>query len=319
MRSPILFLVFNRPETTRRVFDAIRAARPPKLYVAADGPRANAAQEAQRCEEVRRIATAVDWPCEVHTLFRDRNLGCKIGVSSAVSWFFEHEFEGIILEDDVLPTPTFFQYCDELLEKYREDERVGMITGCNLISHYFKAAESYFFSRYNHIWGWASWRRAWQHYDVAMADWPVWRDGRGLEQMSAGNPLFAAYWRPIFNAVHEGKVDTWDYQWTFACWRHGSLAAMPAFNQTRNLGFGADATHTTKAEPAYVVSSRVHPLAFPLLHPDPVARDLRADALIDSKVFGINILNVLVRRLLKSPMLRSVASSLRQQMKNAIG
>src|ERR1700690_1974577 len=156
MQSPVLFLVFNRPDTTRRVFEAIRSAQPPRLYVAADGPRGARAGEAERCAEVRRIATAVNWPCEVKTLFRDCNLGCKMGVSSGITWFFEHEPEGIILEDDVLPVPTFFDFCDELLARFRNDDRVAMISGSNLIAGHFDPAESYFFSRCAQIWGWAS-------------------------------------------------------------------------------------------------------------------------------------------------------------------
>ena len=208
MKSPLLFLVFNRPKTTRQVFEAIRAERPTKLYVAADGPRQNRQDEPERCEEVRRVATNVDWPCEVKTRFSDHNFGCKAGVSNGINWFFENEEEGVILEDDILPLPSFFAYCDELLERYRHDDRVAMISGCNLISSYYKPNESYFFSRIPHIWGWASWRRAWQHFDISMNTWPVWRDQGGLEYFSAGNKLVNSYWRHKFNEVYNGKIDT---------------------------------------------------------------------------------------------------------------
>jgi hypothetical protein len=306
MRSPVLFLVFNRPDSTRQVFDAIRSARPPKLYIAADGPRADRPDEVKLCREVRAIASAVDWPCEVKTLFREANLGCKAGVSGGISWFFNHEDEGIILEDDVLPVPTFFSFCDEMLERYRNDARVSMISGCNLISNYFTPKQSYFFSRYNHIWGWATWRRAWRHYDVAMAQWPVWRDERGLERLSGGRRLFTWYWRNIFDAVYNCRIDTWDYQWTFAIWRIGGLAVLPAVNQTHNLGFGADATHTTGATPGYVVASRPEPLKWPLVDPGLVERDARADRLIDSKIFGITLRNLIKRYLRR---LRSIGSA----------
>ena len=297
MRSAVLFLVFNRPNTTRRVFEAIRAAHPPRLYVAADGPRANRPGEAARCDEVRRIATAVDWPCEVRTLFRDENLGCKMGVSSAVSWFFENEDEGIILEDDVLPLPSFFDYCDELLERYRYDERVAMISGCNLISHRIATRESYFFSRNNHIWGWASWRRAWRHYDVAMKVWPAWRDQGGLANLPGSNRLFEAHWRSIFDATYGGKVDTWDYQWLFTCWSVGALSIFPAKNQISNLGFGPDATHTIISTPDYVVESIPRPLDFPLMHPAHVERYEAVDTIYDRIVFDITLLNAVRRRL----------------------
>jgi hypothetical protein len=319
MRSPVLFLVFNRPDTTRQVFEAIRMARPPKLYVAADGPRVNRTGEAQACIEVRNISSAVDWPCEVRTLYREHNLGCKNGVSSAISWFFSHEPEGIILEDDVLPISTFFAFCDELLERYRNDDRVSMITGCNLIDKDFHANDSYFLSYYCNIWGWASWRRVWRHYDVVMTKWPVWRDGGGLAKISSRRFLFEPYWRSVFNKAYEGKIDTWDYQWTFTCWQLGGLTILPAVNQIRNIGFGANATHTTTSAPKFVHELRTQPLKFPLRHPAIVKRYLRADALIGSKIFGINAIGALVRSLWKIPMFRTAISSVKILVRNAAG
>lgn len=168
LSTPVLFVVFNRPETTSRVFNSIRNARPARLYVAADGPRAMREGEAQRCVEVRRIASAVDWPCEVRTLFRDENIGCRRSVSGAISWFFEHEPEGIILEDDCLPDASFFSYCATLLERYRIEPRVMAITGNNFQPSMEGYSASYYYSIYNHVWGWASWRRAWALYDADM-------------------------------------------------------------------------------------------------------------------------------------------------------
>jgi hypothetical protein len=323
MRNAVLFLVFNRPETTLQVFDAIRAARPPRLYVAADGPRANRAGEAERCAEARRIATSVDWPCEVHTLFRERNLGCKIGVSSGISWFFDKEEQGIILEDDVLPVPTFFGYCDELLERYRHDERVAMISGCNLIAGRFIPDESYFFSHYNHIWGWAGWRRAWRHYDVQMKGWSAWLKEGGLRRLSNGSRLFEAYWRLVMANAISGNTDTWDYQWTFACWRSGGLSVLPGRNQTRNLGFGSDATNTAEAPPSYIAESPPLPLHFPLIHPRQVVRLAKGDALIDEHVFKISrlkiaqlyrarCLKIVERRLLAHPIANALLKPLRK-------
>ena len=306
MRSPILFLVFNRADTTRQVFEAIRAAKPPKLYVAADGARLNREGEQERCEEVRRIATAVDWPCELKTLFHDENLGCNLGPFGGISWFFENEEEGIILEDDVLPIPSFFPYCDQLLECYRHNEKVGVISGCNLISKRFSPTESYFFSRYNHVWGWASWRRAWQHYDNSMQSWPQWRDNGGLKTISDGNKLFESYWHNIFNMSLLGPVDYWDYQWTFTCWRYGMITALPSHNQTQNIGCGVDATHTTGDTPDYIKKSIPEILKFPLRHPQTIERSVEADALIDRFVYKITHLVRIKDIILQNQMLKDI-------------
>lgn len=303
LRTAVLFLVFNRPDTTAQVFAAIRQARPPRLYVNADGPRESRAGEEERCAEVRRIATAVDWPCQVKTLFREKNLGCKLGVSAGIDWFFENEEEGIILEDDVLPQPSFFPYCEELLDRYRSDKRIGLISGCNLISNRFSTPDSYFFSRYSHIWGWASWRRAWRHYDVSMLGWPTWRDSDGLRDISDGSKLFRSYWRAIFQNAYAGRVDTWDYPWTFACWRKGMVTVLPAVNQTYNLGFGPDATHTTAGIPGCVRESQPQPLALPLKHPEKVNRNAVADRLIDRYFFGITLMNVVKQHVASIPVL----------------
>lgn len=285
MKHAVLLLVFNRPETTGRVFEAIRAARPLRLYIAADGPRPGRPGEAERCAETRRIVSLVDWPCEVRTLFRDANLGCKRAVASAIDWFFGLEESGIILEDDVWPLPSFFEYCDQMLDHYRDDPRVAAISGCNLVANRFSADASYFFSRYCHVWGWATWRRAWARYDRDMARWPEWDRAGGLDALF-DDPDTARFWRSNFNRVHAGKLDTWDFQWLFACWASGALCAIPAFNQTLNLGFDADATHTRQELPEYVRDSTPSPLSFPLRHVERVERCVRADAIIDRVLFG---------------------------------
>ncbi len=261
------------------------------------------------------MSSAVDWPCEVKTLFREKNLGCKNGVSRGIGWFFDHEHEGIILEDDVLPVSTFFEFCDEMLDRYRNEDRVSMVSGCNLVSKNFHGKESYCFSHYCNIWGWASWRRVWQHYDVAMSKWPAWRDGAGLAEISGGKFLFESYWRRILDDVYDGKIDTWDYQWLFTCWRTGGLTILPSVNQIRNIGFGADATHTTGDAPRFVVEAQ--PLKFPLIHPEVVECDWKVDASIGSTVFGINVLTALIQRLLKIHIFRSAIHSVKLLVKSA--
>jgi hypothetical protein len=319
MKSAVLFLVFNRPDTTKKVFEAIRKAQPPRLYVAADGPRTDKVGEHEKCEEVRQIATAVDWDCKLKTLFRENNLGCKVGESSGIDWFFEQEEEGIVLEDDVLPIRSFFPYCDELLERYRHDARVGVISGCNLVSKRFTPKESYFFSRHNHVWGWASWRRAWQYYDVTMKAWSEWRDKGGLHSISDGNKLFESYWTDILDKTFYGGINTWDYQWCFTCWYHGMVTVLPAQNQTYNIGFARpDAVHTTGNVPDYIKKSKPELLVFPLSHPVDVDRSVDADALIDHYVFKVNKKVFIQRKIRQMPFLGDLLSKIKQSILKVI-
>ena len=302
LNTAVLFLIFNRLDTTERVFEAIREAKPPRLYISADGARLHKDGEKEKVGAVRDfVLSNIDWECEVSTLFRDNNLGCKMGVSGGISWFFEHEEEGIILEDDVLPLPSFFYYCEELLNKYRDNKTIAMVSGCNLISNRFTADSSYFFSKYSHIWGWATWRRSWNTYDVSISEWPTWKEKEGLAQLSDGSVGFVSYWRDIFDKVYKGGIDTWDYQWMFSCWKKKSLTILPKNNLVYNLGFdSSDATHTTGGEPGYVTDSSPKDLDFPLMHPICVERSCVADVLIDSSVFSITWLGLIKRKLLNT-------------------
>ena len=283
---PVLFIVFNRPELTQRVFACIRESRPAKLFVAADGPRPYRPSEEQLCAEARKVVAQVDWSCEVLSLFRDENLGCRRAVSTAIDWFFTHVPEGIILEDDCLPHPLFFRFCEELLEKYRDDERVMQIGGCNFQDGIKRGDGSYYFSIYNHIWGWASWRRAWKHYDRDMSLWPVLRGTDWLLNIGSGSKAFQQYWTTIFDTVHSGKIDTWDYQWTFSCWALSGLTILPARNLVTNVGFGEGATHTKDNGGAHA-NLPLEALEFPLSHPSSMVRNFAADKLSDRHVFGI--------------------------------
>jgi hypothetical protein len=285
LRSPLLFLVFNRPDTTARVFERIRRARPPRLYVASDGPRDTREGESERVSRVRAIATAVDWPCEVKTLFHEHNLGCRTAVSGGIDWFFANEEEGIILEDDVVPDESFFRFCDELLERYRSVDTVMMISANHLHGAAYRPDSSYFFSRYMHVWGWASWRRAWSHYDVTMARWPAEKAAGFLRCTFLGDERLAAFWEANFDATHSGRIDTWDFQWVFATMLREGLAAAPAGNLARNIGFSAEATHTGDPT-AFGADLPLEPLEFPLRHPREVSRDLAADAWEENHLFA---------------------------------
>jgi hypothetical protein len=274
LNTPVAFLVFNRPDTTVRVFEAIRQARPSKLLVVADGPRADKAGEVERCAVVRRIIDGVDWPCEVLKNYSDTNLGCKNRVSSGLDWVFETVEEAIILEDDCLPHPTFFRFCEELLERYRDDERVAMISGDNFQFGKRRTEFSYYFSIYPHIWGWASWRRVWRNYDVCISKWPAIRDGDWLFDQS-GDRRMARYWANIFQRTYTGEIDTWDYQLVFTVWINHGINILPNVNLVSNIGFGVTATRTRGN--TMLNGLEVYPMEFPLRHPPHMIPDRRTD------------------------------------------
>ena len=248
LRTPVLFIVFNRPDPTNRVFEAIRKAKPARLYVAADGPRQDRMDDIERVAKVRKIATAVDWPCEVKTLFREKNLGCKLGCSTAISWLFEHEEQGIILEDDCLPHHDFFYFCETLLNYYRNDSRILTICGTNIQTNYKRGSESYYFSKYIFVWGWASWRRAWKYYDGKISFWPQWKDSEDWNEKFT-DTVEKKYWKKVFDTVYSNPPDTWDYPFIASAWRKGGLSVVSSVNLISNIGFGEDATRTT--DPSY--------------------------------------------------------------------
>lgn len=236
-RSPVLLIIFNRPDTTQKVFEAIRNSKPHKLYVASDGPRPNVQDDFEKIEQARKIATQVDWDCELHTKFENNNLGCGPGPASAMSWIFKHEDRAIILEDDCVPAQSFFPYCDELLEKYKDDERVWTISGNN----YYEEIElpySYIFSNYGHSQGWATWRRCWQHFDIEM---------NHLEEFlylgGFNNVYFSKKEADYFNKIYFGHLNNdnhishaWDTQFNFIIKSNGTLSIVPTRNLVKNIG-----------------------------------------------------------------------------------
>jgi hypothetical protein len=245
-RTPVLLLVFNRPATTRAVFESIRSMRPVELYVAADGPRPGVEGEAEKCRATRRIATAIDWDCRAHSLFREENTGIGRGVASAITWFFDQVEEGIIIEDDCLPGASFYRFCEELLAYHRNQPRVMHISGNNFQYGRRRGDASYYYSQYTHCWGWASWRRAWDCFDRSL-----------LEPDS----------RPY----------VWDGEWLLAVRQRGGVAVLPNVNLVQNIGFGADATHTKTLE--RYAGLPAEEISFPLRHPSKIAVDRRADTL----------------------------------------
>ncbi len=280
-RTPVVLVVFRRPDVTRRVFEEIRRARPPALLVVADGPRNESERAA--CETTRAVTEAVDWPCEVARDYAAANLGCRARVSSGIAWALGRVEEAIVLEDDCLPHPSFFRFCDAMLDRYRSDDRVSMVGGANFQRGNVRGDGSYYFSRYSHVWGWATWRRAWRRYDGALDSWPAFRDGGGLAR-SFEDPVEAAYWRTHLDRLRDtGKPDTWDYQWAFTNFRDGRLSIVPNVNLVSNIGFGADAAHTVADNP--FAELEVGDIG-EIRHPSRVERDAEADAFTFEHALG---------------------------------
>lgn len=279
--APILFLVFNRPDTTQEVFQAIRQARPKKLYVAADGPRSHRKTDAEKCQQVRAIFQDIDWDCDLHTLFREENLGCRRAVSSAIDWFFSQEEEGIILEDDCLPNQSFFGFCEALLEHYRTDSRVMHIGGSNFQSGIQRGNTSYYFSRLFHVWGWASWRRAWNLYDVDVKKFSEFKEEGQVAHIFFEEPIQQDVLNNVSRVYHGG--DTWDQQWWFTGLIHHGLSIIPNVNLVSNIGFREDATHTVshEANQADLATYEMEGLS----HPPFMIPHREADTYTTTKVF----------------------------------
>lgn len=275
LTTPVAFIVFNRPEQTRRVLTAIARARPKTLLIIADGPRGDRAGESERCAATRALFESIDWPCQVLRNFSDANLGCRRRVSTGISWVFDTVEEAIILEDDCLPDPTFFRFCTEILDRFRDDERVMHIGGTNFQDSAVNE-DSYYFSHHVHVWGWASWRRAWRHYDADLKEWQRLRlAGRWRDY--ASDEAQAKQLRRLADRVVAGTLDTWDVQWVLACRLQNGLSIIPESNLVANIGFGPNATHTS--DPGHPGAWRpTYPLSFPLRHPTITLPNGLADA-----------------------------------------
>lgn len=283
--TPVALILFNRPEETRRVFAEIARARPSRLFVIADGPRPDHPDDVERCQAARVVTEQVDWECEVYRNYAEVNLGCGLRPASGISWVFDEVEEAIILEDDCVPRPSFFRFCGELLERYRDDDRVMMIGG--RYDQYSKTEwarlfrYSYTFAHSHTNWGWATWRRAWRQFDIEMKQWPRMRESSWLVDMFEDRRVADA-WARIFDKFHAMGQEThaWDIQWTFCCFARRGLAILPRTHLVSNVGFGEDATHTRRQDTARERGALLpSDMAFPLVHPPAVARDVEFDRL----------------------------------------
>jgi hypothetical protein len=283
LKTPVALIIFKRPQETERVFAEIRKVKPQKLLVVADGPRADRPGEDQDCDQVRAIIDGVDWDCEVLKNYADINLGCRLRVSSGINWVFEMVEEAIILEDDCLPHPTFFRFAEELLDRYRDDGRIMSISGQNVQFGRQRTDYSYYFSRYTHSWGWATWRRAWQHFDFDMKLWPEIRDGNFLEDV-LGDSHAAKVWTNTFQLCYEKKLDAWDYQWTFASFIQNGMNIIANVNLVSNIGYGTRATNTNDVNSPYN-NIPVEAITFPMKHPPFAIRDTQADNFTEDTLY----------------------------------
>lgn len=297
LKKPVLFLIFNRPATTQRVFEAIRTAKPSQLFVAADGPRSDHATDTERCRDVRAIIEQVDWPCEVHKNYSAVNLGCKMRPKTGIDWVFSQVDSAIILEDDCLPNPDFFTFCEALLDKYSYDERISVITGDNFQDGRKWGDASYYFSKYNHVSGWATWRRSWMKNDSTIKFWPEFKGSPQWKSLLK-DTVERRYWENIFDRVYAGKFESaWDYPWTASVWYHGGLTATPNVNLVTHIGIGPDGTHTVSEE--YQDGLLSYPLG-PLTHPPDIEQNRKADRYVFDHLFG-GLQQRLHRRLLGLP------------------
>jgi len=294
---PISFHIFNRPDSTRKVFDAIRSARPEKLFVTADGPRADVASDTQNCAETRAILDSIDWDCDLVTRFSDENRGSFKSTSEGITSVFQKVDRAIILEDDCIPHPTFFRYCRELLDYYENDERVALIAGNNFLFGEHATPYSYHFSRYTHMWGWATWKRTWDKVDFEMQNWPAFRDTGGLD-IYFRRKHEILYWQGIMQGMYEGKTGLhWDYLLILSMFMNHSLAVKPEVNLINNSGFGEGSTHFRNKDLIHDVATKT--MEFPLSHPPDIYRHTAADDHVEARVFSRGLTYFLVNRLLR--------------------
>lgn len=274
--APVALIIFNRPETTAKVFEAIRQFRPSQLFVIADGPRPQVQGDAGRCAAARNIVEQVDWPCEVRRLYADTNLGCGQRPATGISWLFEQVDRAIILEDDCLPSTSFFRYCVELLDRYENDPRIMHISGNNRGHKASVPDNSYYFSRIAYCWGWATWQRAWRFYNYDLDGFNAEFNEYVLRRVMLDEKS-VKYWLRIFSEMkRKHHNDIWDFQWNYACWKNTGYSIVPNYNLVSNIGFGTNATHTTENHSmhARMKSSNI---SFPLRHPRLITTDDRAD------------------------------------------
>lgn len=303
---PVALFLFNRPKELKAVFDAIAKIKPSTLFIIADGPRAGNIDDPQLCAKARSIVEQVDWPCDVHRQYSETNQGCRSAIPNGLDWVFSHVEKCIILEDDCVPNESFFYYCEELLNLYCDNPSIMTIGGHRYDGPDEFSSESYFFSKYPSTWGWATWRRAWKHFDLELTQWPELKNTDWLSKI-LGNKNHELYWSRIFDQMIEG-MDAWDYALVFSSWIQKGISIRSKVNLIENIGFGPDATHTKDNH--HIISQRKHKnLPFPLLHPEIIQTKTEDD----DRIEWVSYSGTMDR------MLQSARQKIRERRKQRVG
>jgi hypothetical protein len=293
LKTPVILIIFNSPERTLKVFEKIREVRPVKLFVAADGPRPQRPEDKEKCDAAREIIQKIDWDCDLRTDFVDANIGCRRRTSSGISWAFSLVEQAIILDDDCVPDSSFFRFCEELLDQYKNDSRIMAISGNNFQLGKKRSEYSYYFSRFSHAWGWATWGRAWKYYDDKMSLWPYFRDNELLRDIFP-KKKDRRVWDNYFKYVYKDKVDSWAFRWLFSCWTQNGLTILPNVNLVTNIGFESDATHTRNKNDKRALIP-LESMSFPLRHPPFLIRDIEADEFTQKYAYTMSRLAMVKR------------------------
>jgi hypothetical protein len=309
----IVYIFFNRPDKVRRSFECIRAARPSRLFLVADGPRPDVPEDEVRCAAARELVR-VDWPCDVSVDYSETNLGCRRRVSSGISNAFNHVDRAIILEDDCIPVSSFFRFCEELLARYADDKRIMAVSGDNFQNGAVRGDATYYFSKYFHCWGWATWRRAWQYYDGTLDRWPAFRDA-GCLRAVCPDPAEMQFWTRTFNRCAAGEIDTWDAPYQLSSWMQNGLTILPNTNLVSNVGFGPEATHTVDRSPLDSIAA--HDIG-PIIHPEWVAPRYDADAFTAQAIYSVPISIDPLNELGVRPLGAAFIGALRRAMRRRI-
>jgi len=299
--TPILYLIFNRPDLTEISFQSICSIKPKKLFIAADGPRIDNKLDEINCNLVREfVISKIDWDCDLKILFREENLGCGKAVSFAISWFFDQVEYGIILEDDCVPFNSFFNFCEQLLIKYKNNDRICHISGCNFQIGHIHNKNDYFFSNYSFIWGWATWKRSWIHYDFDMIDFESFYKG-------FKNKNLISY--DFYLSVKNKTIDTWDVQWQYALLKNNKISIQPKLNLIKNIGFLNNATHTNCPEPYFLKISAYGDLDNKLIHPKKIFINWIADYFTAYRIYNLKqnrVINIIINKYFKYFLKKSI-------------